>query len=214
MATRRATADDSAGSSGPTGEGRGGAVQGGRRTAIIAGLKLCMKEKGYADTNLTDLAKASGLSVSHLLYYFPNKEAVLLELADEICAGVLSQIIAHREDTPEERIHMLVDNFFIARVIEAGEIGISLEMTTLAMHRPELRAKMAAYNREIVASLEDLFAQTPRVPGLTALEAAEIAGALWMGLFNSMEFDDSLDEKVARRLFRRTLLSLANFAAG
>jgi AcrR family transcriptional regulator len=194
-------------------EGRRKAAQAGRRAAIVAGLKQCMKEKGYADTSLTDLAKASGLSVSHLLYYFPSKEAALLELADEISGGVLAEVAAHRDETPEERIHMLVDKFFIARVIEEGEIGIVLEMTTLAVHRPELRAKLAAYNREIVASLEDLFAQTPRVAGLSAYETAEIAGALWMGLFNSMEYDDKLDEKAARRLYRRTLLSLANLSA-
>jgi AcrR family transcriptional regulator len=186
---------------------------GGRREVIVGALRRCMIEKGYAETSLTDLAKASGMSVSHLLYYFPSKEAALLELTDEILDQVLSDVTSHRDDTPEERIHVLVDNLFIGRAIKEGEFGLVLELTSLAGHRPAVREKLTAYSREMIGYLEDLFAQTPRQPGLSPLDAAEIAGALWMGFFNNVEFDERLDDKLARRLFRRTLLSLANLPA-
>ena len=40
-----------------------------------------MLDKGFSGTSLTDLAKRAGMSVSHFLYYFPDKETVLAELA-------------------------------------------------------------------------------------------------------------------------------------
>jgi hypothetical protein len=61
--------------------------------------------------------------------------------------------------------------------------------------------------------LEDLFAATPRHPGLSAKDAAAIVGGLWMGLQNNIQFVETLNEATARRLFRKTLLSLANLDA-
>lgn len=184
-----------------------------RRSAIIEALKRCMTEKGYAETTLTDLANATGMSVSHLLYYYASKEQVLLDLYEELYRRILADVTQHRGEPPEERIHVLVDNLFIRRVLSRAELGIVLEIIGLATHRPDLKARLKAFDAEMVAYLEDLFATCPRHPGLSAIDAAEIAGALWMGLQNNIQFDDRLSDATARRLFRKTLLSLANLDA-
>jgi hypothetical protein len=43
-----------------------------------------------------------------------------------------------------------------------------------------------------------------------ALDAAEIAAAMWMGRVTNTDYDVRLNDSRARWLFRRTLLSLAN----
>jgi hypothetical protein len=43
----------------------------------------CILTKGYANTSLSDLARRSGLTGSHLLRYFPSKQAVLEKLCRE-----------------------------------------------------------------------------------------------------------------------------------
>lgn len=65
----------------------------------------------------------------------------------------------------------------------------------------------------MVGYLTDLFDQVPRQPGLSAPDAAEIAAALWMGLVNNSEYDATLNDSRAERLFSRTVFSLAGIDA-
>src|ERR1700681_3208520 len=83
-----------------------------RRKTIVAALRRCMLTKGYAETRLTDLARAAGISVSHFLYYFESKEAVLEEVCEEVVEQTLAEVTSYRDDPPEERIHVLVDHVF------------------------------------------------------------------------------------------------------
>jgi AcrR family transcriptional regulator len=181
-----------------------------RRALIVAALRRCMISKGYAETSLTDLAKAAQMSVSHLLYYYASKEAVLLDLSMQLNEQILLDIGAHHQEPPEERIHVLVDNVFVHGAITRGELGLVREIIALSTHRPALRASLENYARRMIDYLEDLFSKTPRQPGLSAVDAAEIAGALWIGLVINTDYDARLDNNRARRLFRRSLLSLAN----
>src|ERR1700686_5890024 len=94
-----------------------------RRQAIVAALRRCMLTKGYAETRLTDLARAAGISVSHFLYYFESKEAVLEEVCEEVVEQTLAEVTSYRDDPPEERIHVLVDHVFVRSVITRSELG-------------------------------------------------------------------------------------------
>src|ERR1700731_982371 len=146
-----------------------------RRQAIVVALRRCMLTKGYAETRLTDLARAAGISVSHFLYYFESKEAVLEEVCEEVVEQTLAEVTSYREDPPEERIHVLVDHVFVRSVITRSELGVILELVALSMHRSKIREKLDRYNREMMAYLTDLFEQVPRQPGVSAREAADIA---------------------------------------
>jgi|SRR5579859_1327612 len=181
-----------------------------RRAAIVTALRRCMLAKGYAETSLTDLANSAEMSVSHLLYYYPSKEAVLLDLSDQINDRIWTDVTAYRDEPPEERIHVLVDNVFVQGAIHKSELALVRELMALSTHRPELQAKLTAYSSKMIGYLEDLFSKAPRLPGMSAIDAAEIAGALWMGLVTNADYDARLSHGAARRLFRRTLLLLAN----
>src|ERR1700730_2475734 len=52
----------------------------GRRAAIIESMLRYLLRKKVSSGSLNDLAKAAGMSVSHMLYYFRNKEAVQQQL--------------------------------------------------------------------------------------------------------------------------------------
>lgn len=181
-----------------------------RRGAIVSALRRCMLTKGYAETSLTDLANGANMSVSHLLYYYPSKDAVLFDLSDQINERIWTDVTAFRDEPPEERIHVLVDNVLVRGAFDKSELGLVRELMALSTHRPELQAKLRDYNGKLMEYLEDLFSKVPRQPGLSALDAAEIAGAIWMGLVTNADYDQRLNASRARRLFRRTLLLLAN----
>jgi AcrR family transcriptional regulator len=50
-----------------------------RRGKIVTALYRCMAKKGYAATTLCDIAEEASMTSSHLLYYYPGKEAILEE---------------------------------------------------------------------------------------------------------------------------------------
>ncbi len=181
-----------------------------RRKHIVNALKKCMVEKGYADTSLTDLAQATGMTVSHLLYYYPNKDAVLLELSDELQSEILVDVLSHKDDPVDERIHRLVDNVFGSPGLGATEQRLVLELYALSAYRPELKERHQAHFKRILDYLVDIFEKAPRHSNLTAAHAAEIAAALWTGLLSHGVLGTGLTESMARMLFRRMLLSLAN----
>ncbi len=175
----------------------------------MGALRRCLMSKGYAETSLTDLAAAAQMSVSHLLYYYPSKQAILVELCDQVFNRIVDDVTALRNEAAEARLHGLVSNLFIRGAVIRSELGIMREISSLALHRPQLRERLETYERRMHDYLEDLFSKTPRQQGLSAADAAELAGALWAGFFNNVEFDARLSDSKARRLFRRSLFSLA-----
>jgi AcrR family transcriptional regulator len=48
-----------------------------RRERIIAAATACYADAGYRSTSLREIAKRAGMSHTGLLYYFPNREALL-----------------------------------------------------------------------------------------------------------------------------------------
>lgn len=183
-----------------------------RRAAIVEALKRCMIAHGYADTSLSDLAKDAGISVSHFLYYFPSKEAVLIELCSEILDQSAAEVTAYANEPLEERIHVLVDHLFGSNPVALGDLGIVQELISLSLHRPAVRKKLAQNHATMMAYLKDLFEKSPRQPGVSADEAATIAGAMWQGLFTNSLYAKDLasEEGRERQLFRRSLFALAN----
>lgn len=185
-----------------------------RRREIVASLRRCMIEKGYAETSLTDIANTAGLSVSHLLYYYRSKDLILDALCGQVLDKVLLDVTSAREEPPQRRIDVLAQNVFVHGAVGLSELGIFREITALSMHREEIRAQLSRYSEAMMGYLEDLFAKTPRQAGMSALDAAETAAALWSGFVSSAARYGEADSGRARRLFRRALLSLANLAAG
>ena len=69
-------------------------------------------EKGYHSTSIRDIARATGMSLSGLYYYFNSKEELLF-LIQDYCFGTLiddcKQLIAGVED-PVHRLRLLIEN--------------------------------------------------------------------------------------------------------
>lgn len=151
------------------------------------------------------------MSVSHLLYYYPTKDSILLDLYRGVSETIINDMIANIEEPPEERIHILADHMFASR---EGQSDVSLirDLIALSTHLPELNALMREFSDKTSSYLEDLFSKVPRRPDLTPREAAQLASALWMGLGSNTDFDSRLPPSTARRLFRKSLFSLANIA--
>jgi AcrR family transcriptional regulator len=185
-----------------------------RRRSIVQALRQLMTSKGYAETSLTDIAIESGLSVSHVLYYFKGKEGILEELCKRVVAGYKRDLTAHLYEPPEERIHVFVAYSFAGPNRVNQEYRLGLELLALSLHRPAIRKMMAEMSDATIEYLTDLFSQVPRQPAISAEEAAESAAGLWQGLLCNVQFDEGLDENRARRLLRRALLYVSGLTGG
>jgi AcrR family transcriptional regulator len=184
-----------------------------RRTAIVYALDRCIRDKGYAHTSLNDVAAAAGMSPSHLLYYVPGKEAILELYLRASGASILADVTARVADAPAVQLGALASYFFGGRFAGRVEQGLVLELFGQAVHRRGLKQIKADFDRRMKAHLTGLFRQTPRLPGLSAADAAESAYALLVGFIATSYFDERLELKRARELLRAGMLRLAGLPA-
>jgi len=179
-----------------------------RRIVILRALWRLMLEKGYASTSMTDVARKARLSPSHLAYYFPTKEAILLELFAALSDALLSDLTSQRDEPPIEQCHRLANYAFREPNVDLGESAIALEMMGIALHNPLFRRRNSQHARRVIGYLRDLFVKTPRAFNLSAEDAAVLAASIWIGLLTNSYFYRGIDRSRARMLFRQTLLML------
>lgn len=183
-----------------------------RRGRILAALFDLICERGYSRTSLADLAAAAGMSPSHLLYYFPNKDAVLIELFEFCAQKMLRDVVSLPADTPERQCTALADFFFGGDVMTRRDQSFMLELFGLATHDERLRRIKANFDRQLKAVLAALFRRTARLEGVSAEDAAEIALSTLVGLLTSAYFDETLEPARSRVLFGAVLAHLAGLS--
>jgi len=185
------------------------AAAGRRRDSIFMALHDCIIDQGYAKTSLADVARTAGMSPSHLLYYFPGKDAILAQYFAHVTNRIINRLESFRTETPDRQIHMLATLFFSGRGISKTEVGFMLECFGVAVHDPELRRQKTELDRYCKAYLQELFEQSPCGPAKAA-ESAEVAYALLVGLRTAAYFDERLGPQRALEIFRGEMLSIAN----
>ena len=168
-----------------------------------------MREKGYSETSLSDVAAASGMSPSHLLYYFDGKRGILEHLFESMIDGLHEALLALESKPPDERIDSLARLFFGRDLQAPPTLAIYYEAYGVAVHDEGIRSTKRRFDRMMLDFLERLFEATPRRPGLAARTAAQTAFAVVTGLRMNTYFAEDLDLVSARALLQETLFYLA-----
>lgn len=185
------------------------AAGGKRRDDIFKALHDCIIEKGYAKATLADVARAAGMSPSHLLYYFSGKDAILVDYFAHVTSRIFQRLQELRSEPPERQIHLLAKLFFGGTGITKSEIGFMLECFGVAVHDRQLHLQKAKLDRFCKAYLQELFEKFPRGPA-NARDAAEIAYAMLVGLRTATYFDERLGLQQALEIFRTEMLNIAD----
>ena len=83
----------------------------GRRTRenLLAAGRRVFEERGYANTRMSDIAKAAGVSHGTVYTWFDDKESLLRALVDDIVTEVFAAL-AIGDDVPEPERRMLEAN--------------------------------------------------------------------------------------------------------
>jgi AcrR family transcriptional regulator len=180
-----------------------------RRSAILNSLWHLLAKKGYSSTSLTDIAREVGISVSHLLYYFPSKDALLEEMYSVFSTSVLSNIGSTQDLPAEKRCRLFADNMFLESIIPSSDHTIIFEMLAYAAHSPRFRRTQEKHTRATMASLADLFERAPKTIGLSPEEAAAAICAIWFGLLVVSYMYKPMNPPRVRTLFRQILMHVA-----
>ncbi len=180
-----------------------------RRTRIFQALHDCIVDKGYAKTTLAEVAQTAQMTPSHLLYYFSGKDAILEEYFEDVAQRIVERMEGFRNETPERRLELLTELFFAGKGITMSEIGFMLECFGVAVHDKQLHSEKTALDRFCKSYLEELFKESP-CGASYARDSAEVAYAMLIGLRTAVYFDQRIGLPRARRLFRASILNLAN----
>ena len=182
---------------------------GNRRKLILDSFHDCIISKGYSKTTLRDVAKAAGMSASHLLYYFSGKDAILEHYFAVVSERIKERIDSFRGDAVVHQLDLLADLFFAGKGISNSETGFMLECFGVAVHDRQLHDEKAELDRFCKSYLEELFLKT-KATKKESRDNAELVYALLIGLRTAAYFDDRLELKQARRLFHAGTLNLVN----
>jgi AcrR family transcriptional regulator len=184
-----------------------------RRGKIVLALYRCMAKKGYAATTLCDIAEEAGMSSSHLLYYYPGKEAILEAFFKAVTDRIDKQVAELEGTDPAEQIEAIADLFLSSRGLRKVDQGVMLDLYGQAVQNRAMRRVKVAHDRRIQQMFLKLFERTPCAPDTTPQEAAQSAYAMLLGLRGNSFYDSQLTPAEANRLFRKTLLRLADIDA-
>jgi AcrR family transcriptional regulator len=179
------------------------------RSGIFKALHDCIVEQGYARTSLTDVARAAGMSPSHLLYYFPGKDAILEDYFAHVATRIIRRLEAVRAESPERVIDELARLFFSGAGMTKSEAGFMLECFGVAVHDRPLHREKAELDRYCKNYLREMFERSPCGPE-AARDAAEVAYAMLVGLRTAAFFDERLGPQKALEIFRTEVMKMAD----
>jgi AcrR family transcriptional regulator len=182
-----------------------------RRARILDALRECTTERGYAGTSLSDIARAAGMTPSHLLYYFKGKDAIVNAYWEALAEKLLTQLRAIEHEPLERRIDLVTEVLLSGETATQPDLGLFLELCGLAVHQKELYQTKAHFDRELKAWFARQLEDSPRKLGTFTAMAAESAYSMLMGLCTSAYFDERLGFDRARALLRYTLRQMAGY---
>lgn len=149
-----------------------------RRIEILDGAMVALRDRGLRGAGMRDIARAVGLSIGNLYYYFRNKEE-LVYACQERALDALLDVLASARGYPDaaERLGALIDGHL--RVVMAG--GASLHLALDELPKP-LFKKIVQKRDRYERGVRDLVAEGQRQgmvrAGEPKLQAFALLGAL------------------------------------
>ncbi|WHT17767.1 TetR/AcrR family transcriptional regulator [Crossiella sp. CA-258035] len=134
------------------------------RQRILTAAAQVFAEHGYAAGTTNRIAERARISIGSLYQYYPNKDAILLELVSRhLDAGITATRLSKQAELPESIEEIL--RLFVRTAIENHREDPQLlrVMFEQAPRSPELLAKIERQERDLVAFARDLLDRHPEV---------------------------------------------------
>ena len=121
------------------------------RTRLLEAANRMLREKGYSNTRLQDIAKAAGTHAGAMYYYFASKDALVEELLDRNAAHSLEYVKREVESLPptasqRDRI-ITAARAALSNVLGEGNDEIIVGMRILNEIPAEMRSRVLGHAR-------------------------------------------------------------------
>jgi AcrR family transcriptional regulator len=142
--------------------------------SIMSAAAQVLEKEGAGRFTTARVAERAGVSIGSLYQYFPNKAAILFQLQNDEwrqTTTILAEILADTQNTPLERLRVLVHSF-IRSECEEAEMRVALnDAAPLYRDAPEAREGRAP-GRQIVR--EFIRQVLPDVPEETCARTGDL----------------------------------------
>ena len=158
------------------------------RSKLLKAAARCLARKGYEGTTTRDIAAEAKVSAGTLYNYFPSKEALIEELAEDVLGNDLAEVGA--ADVDPDRLVALLRNFVFGRPGGGTKVLAQLRGRV----SPEANPPVKRFNSYVVNSF------------LPAVKAAQAGGRVRADLDTEavIELIDILWDGMTRRAAGRT----------
>jgi AcrR family transcriptional regulator len=127
--------------------------------SILRTAAAIFAEKGYHQASIRDIARATGVSLSGLYYYFNSKEELLFLIQDHAFGTLLANLdrLLEGEHEPQRRLRILVENhlrYFLNNMAEMKVLSHESESLT-----GDFRRRVNAKKRRLTELAESILAE-------------------------------------------------------
>ncbi|MBP4044267.1 TetR/AcrR family transcriptional regulator [Chromobacterium violaceum] len=125
-----------------------------RRAQIVEAALACFVSSGFHQTGMRDIADAAGVSLGNLYNHFPNKQALIAEIAALEALEKQALMDALAADPARQAIRSFAERYL--RLCERPEdVSLTAEVLAEAARNAELAAMFAANRRQLADALAD-----------------------------------------------------------
>ncbi len=151
------------------------------RTRILQAAQRLFAHKGYDGTTTRDLASTAGVAEGTLFRYFPNKKAILVEIATQGWVEILTDLLTELSEMGSYKA--------VAQVMKRRMLHMRANIDMMrvcfleAQFHPDLRDRIQA---EVIAKMTDVaeaFFQTAMERGIYRPMNPRIVAQVFLGMF-------------------------------
>jgi TetR/AcrR family transcriptional regulator, cholesterol catabolism regulator len=176
-------------------------------------------QRGFHNTGIRDISRATGVSIAGLYYYFSSKEELLFLIQDHCFGTVLGNLdrLLGEEQDPRVRLRLLIANhlrFFVGNMQEMKVLSHEAAALT-GEYRRQVNARKREYTELCMGIMEQLQPAGPAAaPGMTA--SPRTATFALFGMMNWIYnwYDPARDAAVDDLAEQMTHLFLQGYAPG
>lgn len=151
------------------------------RTKILQAAQKLFARKGFDGTTTKDLARKAGVAEGTIFRHFPNKKAILIELATEGWVDILTDLLTELSEMASYQA--------VAQVMRRRMLNMNQNVDLMricffeAQFHPELRDRIQS---EVIAKMTDVaeaFVETAMEKGVYRKMNSQIVARVFVGMF-------------------------------
>ena len=180
------------------------------RTRILQAAQRLFARQGYDGTTTRDLAQAAGVAEGTLFRHFPNKKAILVEVATQGWIEILTDLLTELSEMGSYKA--------VAQVMRRRMLNLHQNIDMLrvcfmeAQFHPDLRDRIQLEVVDKMTDVAEAFFQTAMDRGIYRPMNPKVVARIFLGMFTIAGFsqDTVMGEKASPKAMQEMAEGLAD----